>query len=68
MQQPAHVRVPQSTQRAEDPIAPAHVWTVRIAVDVGVGVVTAMVGDPADHQPSTAIVPSSTAKRYWIRR
>ena len=49
--EPAGVRVPEAAQRAHDAVAVADVRRVRIALDVGVGVVLAMVGDPVDDGP-----------------
>ena len=49
-EQPAGVRVPEAAQHAADAVAVADVRAVRVALDVGVGVVLAVVGDPGDHR------------------
>ena len=48
VEQPAHVRVPEPVQRAQEAVAVADVRGVRVALLVGVGVVLAVVGDPRD--------------------
>ncbi len=50
VEQPAHVRVPEPVQRAQEAVAVADVRGVRVALLVGVGVVLAVVGDPGDHR------------------
>ena len=47
----AGVRVPEAAQRAHHAVAVTDVRRVRIALDVGVRVVLAMVGDPVDDGP-----------------
>ena len=47
VEQPADMRVPEARQAA----AVADVRRVRVAVDVRMGVVLAVVGDPVDHRP-----------------
>ena len=49
--EPAGVRVPEAAQRAHDAVAVTDVRGVRIALDVGVRVVLAVVGDPVDDRP-----------------
>ena len=46
--EPGGVRVPEALQRAHGTAVLADVRRVRIALDVGVGVVLAVVGDPVD--------------------
>ena len=57
--------MPQSRQDPAHTVVVPHMWTVWIALFVGVGMVLAMIGDPGVTGPCTAIDPS-TAKAYSI--
>ncbi len=49
-EQPAHVGVPEAAQDPDHAVAVSDVGAVRVALDVGVRVVLAVVGDPGDHR------------------
>ena len=55
--------VQEAAHGAADVLPRADVRGVRIALLVGVGVVLAVVGDPVDDRPLTAIEPAA-AKKY----